>query len=166
MLPPSGQKLHEPPQIVRTDDPAGRGSGVVTIARVCLCAAIIVGGLALRALGLRLGLPAFVVKDGGSVLWGAMVFFLVALAGSRLSRPSVALISAAIAIAVELFRLVHTPALDAFRLTLAGALLLGRIFSGWDLVAYGVGIGLAMALDGLAARLSPNNARVSFPSNR
>ncbi len=138
----------------------------MTVARVWLCVAIIVGGLALRGLGLRLGLPAFIVKYGGSVLWGAMVFFLVALAGSRLSRPGIALISAAIAIAVELFRLVHTPALDAFRLTLAGALLLGRIFSPWDVVAYGVGIALAMALDGLAARRSPNDAGVSFPSNR
>jgi hypothetical protein len=43
--------------------------------------------------------------------------------------------------------LVHTPWLDAFRLTLAGALLLGRIFSPWDMLAYGVGIVLGMLLD-------------------
>ena len=138
----------------------------MTIARVGLCAAIIVGGLALRALGLRLGLPAFVVKYGGSALWGAMVFFLMALAASHLSRHGIALISAAIAIIVELFRLVHTPALDAFRLTLAGALLLGRIFSPWDIAAYGVGIALAMGVDRFAGQLSPNNGRVSLPSNR
>lgn len=138
----------------------------MTIARVGLCAAIIVGGLALRALGLRLGLPAFVVKYGGSALWGAMVFFLMALAASHLSRHGIALISAAIAIIVELFRLVHTPALDAFRLTLAGALLLGRIFSPWDIAAYGVGIALAMGVDRFAGQLSPNNERVSLPSNR
>jgi hypothetical protein len=48
---------------------------------------------------------------------------------------------------VELFRLVHAPWLDAFRLTLAGALLLGRIFSPWDMLAYGVGIVMAMLLD-------------------
>jgi len=125
------------------------------IARACLCVAIIVCGLVLRGLGLRLGLPAFVVKYGGSALWGAMVFFLVALAASRLSRRSIALISAVIALAVELFRLDHTPALDAFRLTLAGALLLGRIFSPCDLLAYGVGIMLAVGLDRLAERLSP-----------
>jgi hypothetical protein len=138
----------------------------MTIARVGLCAAIIVGGLALRALGLRLGLPAFVVKYGGSALWGAMMFFLVALAASHLSRHGIALISAAIAIIVELFRLVHTPALDTFRLTLAGALLLGRIFSPWDIAAYGVGIVLAMGVDRFAGQLSPNNGRVSLPSNR
>jgi hypothetical protein len=125
------------------------------IARAALCVSIIVCGLALRGLGLRLGLPAFIVKYGGSALWGAMVFFLVAMAASRLSRRSIALISAVIAIAVELFRLVHAPWLDAFRLTLPGALLLGRIFSPWDMLAYGVGIALAMGLDGLAMRALP-----------
>jgi hypothetical protein len=120
------------------------------IARTFLCISIIVCGLALRGLGLRLGLPAFIVKYGGSVLWGTMVFFLVAIAGPSLSRQRITLISAVIAVAVELFRLVHTPALDAFRLTLAGALLLGRIFSPWDMLAYGVGIVLAIGLDRLA----------------
>jgi Protein of unknown function (DUF2809) len=120
------------------------------IARTFLCISIIVCGLALRGLGLRLGLPAFIVKYGGSALWGTMVFFLVAIAGPSLSRQRIALISAVIAVAVELFRLVHTPALDAFRLTLAGALLLGRIFSPWDMLAYGVGIVLAIGLDRLA----------------
>jgi hypothetical protein len=70
---------------------------------------IIVSGLALRSFGFGLGLPATVVKYGGSILWGTMVFFLVALAAPRLSPRSLALISAAIAICVELFRLVHVP---------------------------------------------------------
>jgi hypothetical protein len=118
----------------------------VTIIRLCLCLAIILSGLALRGFGLPLGLPAFVVKYGGSALWGTMVFFLVAIIAG-LSRPKVALISLAIAIGVELFRLVHTPELDAFRLTTAGALLLGRIFSVWNMVAYAFGIGLAVLLD-------------------
>ena len=121
------------------------------IARAGLCLAIIACGLALRGWGLGFGLPAFVVKYGGSILWGTMVFFLVAIAASRLSGPRIALIAAVIAIGVELFRLVHFPWLDAFRLTLPGALLLGRIFSVWSMVAYGVGIGLGVMLDRLAA---------------
>jgi hypothetical protein len=88
-----------------------------------------------------------VVKYGGSLLWAAMVFFLVAIATSHLSRMRVALTAAAIAIGGELFRLVHAPWLDAFRLTLPGALLLGRIFSLWNMLAYGVGIVLAIWLD-------------------
>jgi hypothetical protein len=120
--------------------------------RAGLCLAIIIGGLALRGFRFRLGLPGFVVKYGGSMLWGTTVFFLVALAASRLSRRNVALISAGIAVCVELLRLVHAPWPDAFRLTLAGALLLGRIFSGWNMLAYGVGIALAMGLDRFAMR--------------
>jgi hypothetical protein len=121
------------------------------IVRVGLFASIIVCGLALRRFGLGLGLPALVVKYGGSILWGAMVYFLVAMVTSIRSRPGIALIAFVSAICVELFRLVHTPWLDAIRLTLAGALLLGRIFSAWDIVAYGVGIVVAMGLDRFGA---------------
>ena len=118
--------------------------------RASLCILTMVCGLGLRIFGLSVGLPALVVKYGGSMLWGTMVVFLVALAAPSLSRRNIALISAAIAVVVELFRLVHAPWLDAFRLTLPGALLLGRIFSGWDLLAYGVGILFAAGLDRLA----------------
>jgi hypothetical protein len=115
--------------------------------RLSLCLSIIACGLALRGFGLRVGLPAFVVKYGGSLLWGTMVFFLVALAASHRSRRTVALVALAIAVCVELFRLVHAPWLDSFRLTTAGALLLGRIFSPWNVVAYGFGIMLGVWLD-------------------
>jgi hypothetical protein len=135
--------------------------GPVMIVRTCLCLLIMMSGLALRGFGFGLGLPALIVKYGGSLLWAAMVFFLVAIAASRLSRLSVALIAASIAVGVELFRLVHAPWLDTFRLTLAGALLLGRIFAPWNMLAYGVGIVLAMGLDRFAisafgARLRPH----------
>jgi Protein of unknown function (DUF2809) len=121
------------------------------IARAGLCLCVIACGLSLRGYGSGLGLSAFVVKYGGSLLWGTMVFFLVALAALNLPRLGIASISALIAVAVELFRLVHAPWLDEFRLTLPGALLLGRIFSIWNVLAYGVGIGFGVLLDRLAA---------------
>jgi Protein of unknown function (DUF2809) len=120
------------------------------IVRAGLCLIVIVSGLALRGYGLRVGLPAPIVKYGGSILWAAMVYFFVAMVAQAWSRRSIALIAASIAVGVELFRLVHTPWLDAFRLTLPGALLLGRIFSPWDILAYGVEIGLGSLLDRLA----------------
>jgi hypothetical protein len=124
-----------------------------TIARMGLCLAIMILGLSLRRFGLSLGLPGLFVKHGGSVLWATMLFFLVAIAASRLPRRHIASISAVIAIGVELFRLVHFPWLDSFRLTLAGALLLGRIFSPWDMLAYGFGILFGMLLDGLCSSI-------------
>ena len=80
-----------------------------------------------------------------------MVFLLVGAALPRLTRTRIAAVAAAIAIVVEFFRLLHTPWLDAFRLTTAGALLLGRIFSLWNLAAYVVGIGLGVWIDRLTA---------------
>ena len=72
------------------------------------------------------------------------------------------MIAAVIAVGVELFRLVHTPWLDSFRLTMAGALLLGRIFSPWDILAYAVGIALGALLDNLVLAIvriaSPHSA--------
>ena len=65
-----------------------------------------------RPRGFRPGLSAFIVKYGGSVLWGTMVFFVVAIAASHPPRRKVALISVSIAVGVELFRLVHAPWLD------------------------------------------------------
>jgi Protein of unknown function (DUF2809) len=130
--------------------PNGAGRRPPTLLRVALCAAVIASGLALRGFGLGLGLPAVIVKYGGSILWATMVFFVVAIACPRRPRWNIALLSAVIAVGVELFRLVHTPWLDAFRLTLPGALLLGRIFSPWDIVAYGAGLILALLLDRLA----------------
>ena len=125
-----------------------RTPGAAMIMRAGLCLLIIASGLALRRFGPGLGLPFFFVKYGGSVLWGTMVFFLVAIAAPTRSPSAIAL-SATVAICVELSRLVHTPWLDDFRLTTLGALLIGRVFSPWNMLAYGAGIGLGMWLDRL-----------------
>lgn len=109
---------------------------------------VIIAGLLLRVKGYQFGLPFFFVKYGGSILWGAMVYGLTAMVLVAFRRSLVA--SLAVAIAVELSRLIHTPELDAFRLTMAGALLLGRIFSPWNIVAYCLGIVIASVLDRLA----------------
>lgn len=122
-----------------------------------LALVVIVSGLCLRGFGFPLGVPAFVVKYGGSALWATMVFLLVGLLLPGMRRTQIAGIATAIAIAIELSRLVHAPWLDAFRLTTAGALLLGRIFSLWNILAYAVGILFGARLDRLVAGcLAPN----------
>lgn len=115
--------------------------------RVAIFALVIALGLALRAFGTRWGVPIFIVKYGGSALWGTMVYLLVAIFAARWRPGRVAAAAMTVAIAVEFSRLYHTPSLDAFRLTLAGALLLGRIFSLWNIVAYAVGIGAAFMME-------------------
>ncbi|WP_349958012.1 DUF2809 domain-containing protein [Rhizobium sp. ZPR3] len=112
----------------------------------------IAGGLALRRYGYAIDLPFVVVKYGGSLLWGAMVYWLLAAIFISSGRFRIAAVALLIAIAVELFRLWHTPDLDAFRLTTAGALLFGRVFSLWNILAYAIGIAAAMALDRVLSR--------------
>jgi len=117
------------------------------VRRIVACLVVIAAGLALRRFGPSLGLPFGLVKYGGSVLWGTMVFLVVAIAAVRWSGVRIAGAALLVAVAVELFRLVHTPELDAFRLTTLGALLVGRVFSPWNIVAYAAGIALGWAID-------------------
>jgi hypothetical protein len=134
-----------------------------SLIRGALALVVIVCGLGLRWYGFPLGLPAFVVKYGGSLLWATMVFLLVGVLLPRLTRSQLAAIAALIAVVVEFSRLMHMPWLDAFRLTTAGALLLGRIFSPWNLVAYAVGIAVGVGLDRLAdmRRVNPLNSQTA-----
>lgn len=126
-----------------------------SLIRAALALVVIACGLSLRWYGFPFGLPAFVVKYGGSLLWATMVFLLVGVLLLRLTRTQLAAMAMVIAIVVEFARLVHTSWLDAFRLTTAGALPLGRILSLWNLVAYAGGIAFGVWLDRLAALRSP-----------
>lgn len=110
----------------------------------CLAALLVISaGLLLRRFGYDLGLSFFVVKYGGSVLWGAMVFLALATLTGSVNIGRLAFAAFLIALIVEFSRLYHTPELDAFRLTTAGKLLLGRVFSLWNIAAYAFGIGTA-----------------------
>jgi len=124
----------------------------LTIARrraVCAAIAILLipVGIAWRMAPLHL--PPFLYKYGGSVLWAAMVYWIVAAMLPRLRPVTVGLLAALIAALVEFSRLYHAPALDAFRLTLAGKLVLGRFFSLRDIAAYWLAIAVAAAIDHL-----------------
>ena len=110
-----------------------------------LISGTIAAGLALRLT--HIGLPFVVVKYGGSILWALMIYWIVSSLFPRWPIGRSALVAAGVATTVELFKLVHTPSLDAFRLTLPGALLLGRVFALWDLVAYAAAIVAGALLD-------------------
>ena len=118
-----------------------------------LCAAVLT---VLAGLGVRfvpLGLPWIVMKYGGSALWAAMIYWLAALVRPGAKPVRLALAAAVIATVVELFKLVHTPGLDAFRLTLAGKVVLGRFFYWSDFLAYYGAIAIAAWVDGCIRRI-------------
>jgi hypothetical protein len=103
----------------------------------------IAAGLAIRFA--LIGLPAGVVKYGGSMLWALMIYWIVSSLFGRLVLA--ALLAGTLATAVEFFKLYHSPGMDAFRLTLPGILILGSIFSGWDILAYWAAIAAGAILD-------------------
>nr|WP_253201066.1 DUF2809 domain-containing protein [Sphingomonas quercus] len=76
-----------------------------------------------------------------------MVYWIVSTVRPRWSPMRSAIVAGAVAFAVELFKLHHAPGLDGFRLTMAGKLLLGRVFSLWDLVAYAVAMAAGASAD-------------------
>lgn len=112
---------------------------------VLLTGGTIAAGLALRLT--HVGLPFVVVKYGGSMLWALMIYWIVSAVRPRWPIAWNMLLAGAVAFAVEFFKLYRAPSLDAFRLTLPGALLLGRVFSVWDLVIYACAIALGAAAD-------------------
>ncbi|MBB4199695.1 hypothetical protein CCR94_07460 [Rhodoblastus sphagnicola] len=119
----------------------------IPLKRTLALALIIAGGVVLRAYGHKYGVPAFWVKYGGSALWAAMYFFFFALLLRSRPRAQVLYIAALICALIEFVKLVHTPALDVFRMTATGAWTLGRVFSAWNFVAYAAGLAGAYGLD-------------------
>ena len=105
-----------------------------------LLLATVAAGIAVRFA--PLGLPAEVVKYGGSMLWALCIYWVVAAILPRLPEPAAAVCAGVVATAVEFFKLYRSPGVDAFRLTLPGILLLGRVFSPWDILAYWVAIAM------------------------
>lgn len=114
---------------------------------VCLCilAVVIPLGLAVRYAPLHLSW--FWSKYLGSALWAVAVYWLVAALLPKQKPTTLALIASCIALIVEFSRLVPEPHIDAFRLTLAGKLLLGRYFAWANIAAYLMAIAIAAIAD-------------------
>ena len=117
-----------------------------------LIAGTIAAGVTLRRV--QLGLPPTIVKYGGSILWAMMIYWIVSSLRPAWRLRAIAA-AGLLASAIELFKLYHTPALNAVRLTLPGTLLLGRVFSALDLLVYWLAIVACAFLDwGLRPRAS------------
>ncbi|WP_263367441.1 ribosomal maturation YjgA family protein [Edaphobacter bradus] len=101
-------------------------------------------------------MPWFFSKYLGSFLWAVALYWFIAALLPTLFPKALAAISTASALAVEFSRLVPQSTIDAFRLTLAGRLILGRFFSFKDIATYLLAIALSTLLD---LRLHPGRRR-------
>lgn len=131
-----------------------RAAGLVAVVAIAAC------GLLWRRP--ELGLPWTIAKYGGSLLWGAMVFCCVVVLCPRMASRGVATLAFAIAALVEASQLLSWGPLDAFRATKVGALLIGRTFDPFDIVAYAIGI-LAAAICASFLARTQKKARASAP---
>ena len=102
-------------------------------------------GLAVRFLPLHL--PWFLYKYLGSALWAIALYWFLAALLPKLRPQALAAIATIIATLLELSRLIPIAPIDAFRLTFAGQILLGRYFSIKNIVAYILAITVTAALD-------------------
>lgn len=83
----------------------------------------------------------------GDALWAVMMVCWVSALQPHAPRRVRLIASLVLCWLVELSQLLHTPALDAFRATTAGHLVLGSGFDPRDLLAYTVGVVIAARLD-------------------
>ena len=107
--------------------------------------ATVVTGLVVRFA--HLGLPWFIVKYGGSTLWALMIYWIVSTVLPKWHIPSVLVLAGTLGTAIEFGKLYRSPALDAFRLTLPGIVVLGRFFSVWDILAYWLAVSVGAVVD-------------------
>jgi hypothetical protein len=94
-----------------------------------------------------LHLPPFLYKYGGSAFYAIELYWLYAAALLHARTFTLAVAAIVTSAAVEFFKLFRNPAVDSFRLTLPGKLLLGRFFSIGALIAYTVAIAAVALLD-------------------
>lgn len=112
-----------------------------------LGAALAVMMLGLASRRFRPELPAFLAEFSGDTLWALMVYLLVSCCVIRGSAFQRVLISAGIALTIELSQLYHAPWIDAIRQTTLGGLVLGFGFLWTDLICYAVGILIGACFD-------------------
>ncbi len=112
---------------------------------LALTAATIALGLAVHFRGGAL--PPAVRDVLGDALWAAMVTWGIAAVAPEIRLTRRVPIALAICFAVEFSQLLHWPALDAIRGTMAGHLVLGSDFDPRDLAAYAAGVLAAVVVE-------------------
>ena len=86
-------------------------------------------------------------KYPGDALWAAMVFFGLSALRPRVSTLGIAYLVLAICFVVEAMKLHQAPWIVGIRHTTLGHLVFGHVFSLQNLVAYAVGVVVALGVE-------------------
>ncbi|AWB43637.1 DUF2809 domain-containing protein [Paenibacillus sp. CAA11] len=93
------------------------------------------------------GMPFFIKEHAGDALWAGMVYFGFRVLLVKRSFQAAAGGSLIFCFAIEFGQLYQADWLNSLRLTVLGALILGRGFLAADLARYMAGIALAWGVD-------------------
>jgi len=94
-------------------------------------------------------LPNFFNIYLGDALWALMIFIAFGFIFREIQTKIIALIGISFCYLIELSQLYHANWIDNIRQTTFGALVLGAVFSWNDLLAYAIGIGVGVLIEGL-----------------
>jgi hypothetical protein len=114
-----------------------------------IIAALIVIILGLASRKLSGNLPETVNMYLGDALWALMIYLYVAIIFKTLSIKRVAISSLLFCYLIELSQLYHAPWIDQIRNTRLGGLVLGFGFLWSDILAYTMGVGIGMLIEGI-----------------
>jgi hypothetical protein len=106
--------------------------------------AVIALGLASRKYPL---FPAFLGKYPGDAFWAMMVYFALTVIKPNARVLMVGIVSLAISCLDEFSQMYQVQWLNSIRSTTIGHLILGTMFSWNDILAYLVGIAIAICID-------------------
>ncbi|HDK7138994.1 TPA: DUF2809 domain-containing protein [Clostridium botulinum] len=112
-------------------------------------ATFIVMFLGLCSRKLKYFIPDFFNVYLGDILWALMIFMLFAFIFKGAKTKMVALMALAFSYLIEISQLYHSNWIDNIRKTTLGGLVLGYVFSWKDLLAYAIGIGIGIIVEGV-----------------
>lgn len=136
----------------------------IVVARRIACLALLTTTIPLGLLWrlAPLHLPPFAYKYGGSALWAIAVYWTVASLQPQWPSVRLGALSALLALAVELTKLLYWPPLDRFRETVAGKLLLGRFFTFGAIAAYWITIAAVSYADTRVRAANPSAVPITL----
>jgi hypothetical protein len=107
----------------------------------------LVMGLGILSRKLSYLLPDIINTYLGDAIWAAMIYVMMAFVFSQKLPKQIAIFSLLFCYAIELSQLYQAPWINAIRNTTLGALVLGSGFLWSDLLAYALGVGMALVFE-------------------
>ena len=119
---------------------------------VCAAVCVALFGLGLASRHFPNPVSDLFGKYPGDTMWAMLAFFGLGLLMPRRSTLTLAGATLAVSLAVELLKFYHAPWMVALRASTFGYLVLGHIFSVENLIAYTIGVALAVAAEAFLPR--------------